>query len=91
MARSVAPRVVIVTLGCSKNLVDSERIGASFSQAGWRVSYDRDPRRGDVLILNTCGFIGDAKEESVNYILRAERLRKEGFLKKHFLFCLMNL
>lgn len=82
MARSVAPRVVIVTLGCSKNLVDSERIGASFAQAGWRVSYDRDPRRGDVLILNTCGFIGDAKEESVNYILRAERLRKEGFLKK---------
>lgn len=82
MARKLAPRVVIVTLGCSKNLVDSERIGAAFAAAGWRVCYDVDPRRGDVLILNTCGFIGDAKEESVNYILRAERLRQEGFLKK---------
>lgn len=82
MRGSTSPRVVIVTLGCSKNVVDSEHVGASFASSGWRVYYDEEPRRGDFLILNTCGFIGDAKEESVNYILRAERLRKEGFLKR---------
>ena len=82
MGGSTSPRVVIVTLGCSKNVVDSEHVGAAFAEGGWRVYYDVDPRRGDLLILNTCGFIGDAKEESVNYILRAERLRKEGFLKR---------
>ncbi len=82
MGGTTSPRVVIVTLGCSKNVVDSEHIGASFAEGGWRVYYDEEPRRGDLLILNTCGFIGDAKEESVNYILRAERLRKEGFLKR---------
>ena len=76
------PRVVIVTLGCSKNVVDSEHLGAYFRAAHWDVSYDSEPQRGDTLIINTCGFIGDAKEESVNYILRAEALRKERFLQR---------
>ncbi|MGP1362614.1 MAG: 30S ribosomal protein S12 methylthiotransferase RimO [Bacteroides sp.] len=74
------PRIVIVTLGCSKNVVDSEHLGAAFKAAGWQVRYDTEPCRGDVLIINTCGFIGDAKEESINYILRAEELRKRGIL-----------
>ncbi len=80
--RSRTQRVVIVTLGCSKNLVDSEHLGAGFQSGGWHVEYDTEPRRGDVLILNTCGFIGDAKEESVNYILRAEQMRQHGVLSQ---------
>lgn len=83
--------VVIVTLGCSKNVVDSEHLGAAFLNGGWQVSYDTEPRKGEVLVLNTCGFIGDAKEESVNYILRAEDMRKRGFLSQLFVIgCLVQ-
>ena len=85
------PSVVIVTLGCSKNVVDSEHLGAAFQNGGWQVSYDTEPRKGEVLVLNTCGFIGDAKEESVNYILRAEDMRKRGFLSQLFVIgCLVQ-
>lgn len=83
--------VVIVTLGCSKNVVDSEHLGAAFRNGGWQVFYDVEPRKDAVLILNTCGFIGDAKEESVNYILRAEDMRKRGFLSQLFVIgCLVQ-
>lgn len=70
-----------MTLGCSKNLVDSERLGSCLQRAGWHVRYDCEPAAQDVLILNTCGFIGDAQEESVNYILRAVALQRQGLLR----------
>ena len=73
--------VCIVTLGCSKNLVDSERLGSCLRYAGWQVRYDCEPAADDVLVLNTCGFIGDAQEESVNYILRAVELQQHGQLR----------
>lgn len=89
--RKSHPKVVIVTLGCSKNLVDSEHLGAAFKNGGWKVVYDVEPTKGAVLILNTCGFIGDAKEESVNYILRAEEMRKKGFIARLFVVgCLVQ-
>lgn len=72
------PHATIVTLGCSKNLVDSEHIATRLREAGWQVAFDQDPIPGDTLLLNTCGFIGDAKEESVQQILAAGRLRAEG-------------
>lgn len=68
----------IVTLGCSKNLVDSEHLGAALHAHGWSIRYDEEPLASDLVILNTCGFIGDAKEESIEYILRAEALLREG-------------
>lgn len=72
--------VTIVTLGCSKNTVDSEHLGYHLAQGGWRVHYDEDPQKGWHTIINTCGFIGDAKEESIGYILRAVELRKRGVI-----------
>lgn len=76
-----ARSAVLVTLGCSKNTVDSERIGGALTGAGWRVRYDEEPEASDVLILNTCGFIGDAKEESIGYILRAEAMLRVGAVR----------
>lgn len=77
METSDGRSAVLVTLGCSKNTVDSERLGGALAAAGWRVRYDEEPTDHDVLILNTCGFIGDAKEESVGYILRAEAMLRQ--------------
>ena len=62
--------VDILTMGCSKNLVDSERLMAQLRNAGYRVQHDPEVCRGDICIINTCGFIGDAKEESINMILQ---------------------
>lgn len=76
-----AQSAVLVTLGCSKNTVDSERIGGALAGAGWHVRYDEEPTADDVLILNTCGFIGDAKEESIGYILRAESMLRCGAVR----------
>lgn len=75
-------RLHIVTLGCSKNVVDSEHIAAHAVGAGWDVLFDQEPEEGDALLLNTCGFIGDAKEESIEYILRAAAKRAEGELSE---------
>lgn len=76
----------IITLGCSKNLVDSERVGASLFRAGWEVSFDEQPVTDDVLLLNTCGFIGDAKEESIAQILTAGQLREQGVIRELVVF-----
>ena len=62
--------VDILTMGCSKNLVDSERLMAQLRHAGFTVSHDPEVCRGDICVINTCGFIGDAKEESINMILQ---------------------
>lgn len=73
-------RVAIVSLGCSKNQVDSEVMGWRLKEAGYRLV--SDPEEGDIAIVNTCGFINPAKEESIETILELVELKKEGKLKK---------
>jgi ribosomal protein S12 methylthiotransferase len=76
--------VDIVTLGCSKNLVDSEHLLAQFRAAGYRVHHNSSGEVADLVIVNTCGFILDAKQESVDTILELVRAKKEGRLKQLF-------
>lgn len=72
----------IITLGCSKNLVDSERLIRQLELNGYHVTHDSDNPQGEIAIINTCGFIGDAKEESINMILEFCQAKEEGRLKK---------
>lgn len=72
----------IITLGCSKNLVDSERLIAQLEAAGYKVTHDSDRPKGEICVINTCGFIGDAKEESINMILEMGQRKAEGCLDK---------
>lgn len=74
--------VDIITLGCSKNLVDSEQLLRQFDALGYKVRHDAENPDGDIVIVNTCGFIGDAKEESINMILQLAGLRKKKKIKK---------
>lgn len=74
--------VDIITLGCSKNLVDSERLMFQLRQVGYDVTHDADNPQGEIAVVNTCGFIGDAKEESINMILDLCQRKKKGQLKK---------
>ena len=77
-------RVDVITLGCSKNLVDSELLMRQFVANGYTVEHDPENPRGEIAVINTCGFIGDAKEESVNMILEFAELKKANKLKKLF-------
>ena len=72
----------IVTMGCSKNLVDSERLMHQLEQAGYQVTHDSEHPRGEIAVVNTCGFIGDAKEESINMILQFCQAKQEGRLRR---------
>ena len=72
----------LITLGCSKNLVDSELLIRQLVEAGYTVYHDREKPTGDIAIINTCGFIGDAKEQSINTILEAVERKKRGRLKQ---------
>ena len=74
--------VDIITLGCSKNLVDSERLIFQFKKAGYKVTHDAVNPRGEIAVINTCGFIGDAKEESINMILSFCQAKEDGKLNK---------
>lgn len=74
--------VDLITLGCSKNLVDSELLIRQLVEAGYTVYHDREKPTGDIAIINTCGFIGDAKEQSINTILEAVERKKRGKLKQ---------
>lgn len=74
----------LLTLGCSKNLVDSECLMAQLRQAGFVVRHDPEVTEGDICVVNTCGFIGDAKEESINVILEQGQRKQDGGLKKLF-------
>ena len=71
-----------ITLGCSKNLVDAERVMRQLEAAGWTCVHDPEEPKGEVCVINTCGFIGDAKEESVNMILQMAERKKKGKLRK---------
>jgi ribosomal protein S12 methylthiotransferase len=77
-------KVNIVTLGCSKNLVDSEHLAARFAEAGYGVVFDSGDTTAKTVVINTCGFIGDAKEESVNTILEFARAREAGDIEQLF-------
>lgn len=72
----------IITLGCSKNLVDSERLICQLEANGYTVTHDSDNPRGEIAVVNTCGFIADAQEESVNMILELGERKKQGKLSK---------
>lgn len=74
----------IITLGCSKNLVDSEKLMRQLRENGYTVTHDSDNPQGEIAVINTCGFIGDAKEESINTILEFCEAKEEGRLKKVF-------
>ena len=79
----------IITLGCSKNLVDAERLMRQLELAGYRCVHDSSMPKGEIAIINTCGFIGDAKEESIDIILQfAERKTKGKLRKLYVMGCL---
>ena len=72
----------IITLGCSKNLVDSEKLMRQLEANGYKVTHDSPNPQGEIAVINTCGFIGDAKEESINMILEFCEAKEEGRLRK---------
>ena len=72
----------IITLGCSKNLVDAERLMRQLELAGYRCVHDSPKPNGEIAIINTCGFIGDAKEESIEMILQFADRKNRGQLSK---------
>ena len=79
----------IITLGCSKNLVDAERLMRQLELVGYRCMHDSAMPKGEIAIINTCGFIGDAKEESIEMILQfAERKNKGKLRKLYVMGCL---
>lgn len=79
----------IITLGCSKNLVDAERLMHQLELAGYRCVHDSETPKGEIAVINTCGFIGDAKEESINTILQfAERKTHKHLRKLYVMGCL---
>lgn len=74
-------RVDVITLGCSKNLVDSEKLLKQFEAEGYTVRHDPNQIDADIVVINTCGFIGDAQEESIEMILNCCELKKQGVIK----------
>ena len=75
-------RIDIITMGCSKNLVDSEHLMRQLEECGYEVTHDDDEPCGEIAVINTCGFIGDAKQESINMILEFCRRKEEGELNR---------
>lgn len=75
-------RIDFVTMGCSKNLVDSERLMGQLEGNGFHCVHDPEYPQGEIAVINTCGFIGDAKEESIEMILRFAEAKKAGKLRK---------
>ena len=77
-------QVDIITMGCSKNLVDSEKIMRQLEANGYTCKHDSVNPKGEIVVINTCGFIQDAKEESINEILRFSMAKEEGRIRKLF-------
>ncbi|MFI3278644.1 MAG: 30S ribosomal protein S12 methylthiotransferase RimO [Rikenellaceae bacterium] len=75
-------KINVITLGCSKNIVDSEHLMAQLAQAGYDLAFDSDSLDAKIVIINTCGFIGDAKQESIDLILRAAQAKSEGLIEQ---------
>lgn len=76
------PTVDFITLGCSKNLVDSENLMGLFEAQGYHVTHDAEVPQGEIAVVNTCGFIEDAKQESIDTILELAQEKEEGRLKR---------
>ena len=74
----------VITLGCSKNTVDSEHLMAQLEAAGYQLSADEERLNADVVVINTCGFIGDAKQESIELILEAVAAKEAGLIEQLF-------
>lgn len=77
-------KINIITLGCSKNTVDSEHLAAQLAAMDYKIVFDSDRTDANVVVINTCGFIGDAKQESVDTILRAAALKERGKIEELF-------
>lgn len=77
-------QIDIITMGCSKNLVDSETLMKQFEANGYDCTHDSEQPDGEIAVINTCGFIEAAKEESINTILQFVEAKKEGRLNKLF-------
>mgnify|MGYP002521197496 CR=1 FL=1 len=77
-------KVDVISLGCSKNLVDSEHLIRQFQANGYTVEHNPHRVNGEIVVVNTCGFIQDAQEESINMILELGKAKKEGKIKKLF-------
>lgn len=77
-------KINVITLGCSKNTVDSEHLMARLAAAGYEVLFDSDRTDAKVVVINTCGFIGDAKQESIELILRAVEAKNAGKIEQLF-------
>ena len=77
-------KINVITLGCSKNTVDSEHLMARLAAAGYEVLFDSDRTDAKVVVINTCGFIGDAKQESIDMILRAAEAKIAGKISRLF-------
>lgn len=80
-------KINIVTLGCSKNTVDSENIAGHLQKAGFAVRFDDSKNVSDIVVINTCGFIGDAKEESIAAILEYAELKRRKKNPKKIIVC----
>ena len=78
-------KINIITLGCSKNTADSEHLAGHLKRAGFEVHFDRTRNDCDVVIVNTCGFIGDAKEESINTLLEQIEIKTHGRKKRRII------
>lgn len=76
------PTIDFITLGCSKNLVDSETLMGLFEAHGYHVTHDAEHPQGEIAVVNTCGFIEDAKQESIDTILELAQAKEEGHLKR---------
>ncbi len=77
-------KINVITLGCSKNTVDSEHLMARLAAAGYEVHFDSDRTDAKIVVINTCGFIGDAKQESIEMILRAAAAKQAGKIDRLF-------
>ena len=83
-------KVDIITLGCSKNLVDSEQLMRQFVANGYTVEHDPHKINGEIVVVNTCGFIGDAQEESINMILELGEQKQKGRIGKLFVMVCLS-
>ena len=77
-------KINVITLGCSKNTVDSEHLMAQLAEAGYTITFDSDSTDAKVVVINTCGFIGDAKQESIDTILSAVAAKEAGLIERLF-------
>ena len=79
-------KINLITLGCSKNLVDSEHLGAQLAFGNYKIVYDKNDTTSKIVVINTCGFIGDAKEESINTIMQFAEAKRRGEIDSLFVF-----